>query len=702
MRSLSLFAGLLLSLTATNVSAITTPDNTAEIARNLKTQLAEASTMRDSIYILENLSDLYDAGARVKILDNVYELYSRVDDYKKMGDILRKKANISLRNDSILVNVLEKAMEFPDSPEKNETVAFIRMMRTNYKLRHGSPVDKQSRLNEMLGKLTSNPPENLYDHIVLLHAICMYIGDSSRGELLSKYMDKLGHLIDSLPAEAYSLRNMYNIQAAIAYSENGEADKAIEVDKNMLVIIDSLEQKYHREGRKYRDLDGNRYVVYTRLLSNFENLSPEEVEDYYEKAQNLIRVNGRAAVTYRNSPLIDIYYSMFKKDYPRALSLLKTVIDDSRLKPKRRILLKYMMDASKEVCDQQALLKASTGYSELMEEFIDEKFKERYNELQIIYDVYNMKNDYARLQVEKQESENALQRNIIIITCISCVILLALLVILIRLNRKTKHLAKTLAESNAALTIESENLRKSRAESMRIRDIAIKANSFKTDFIKNMSREVQIPLQAITEYTGLIVDCSDLSHKKYLEKFSHLVELNSELLNTMVNDMLSLADFDSSSSSIKINKKIANLYDICNMVVGTVNRRIGDGVEIVFDAESQANINIFTDTQRVQQILINLLTNAVKFTQQGYIKLLVKTADDNSKIQFIVEDTGIGIPPEKKDLIFERFYKISKDSQGAGLGLTISRMFAKLLNGSLELDTTYTSGARFILTIPIE
>ena len=188
MRSLSLFAGLLLSLTATNVSAINTPDNTAEIARNLKTQLAEASTMRDSIYILENLSDLYDAGARVKILDNVYELYSRVDDYKKMGDILRKKANISLRNDSILVNVLEKAMEFPDSPEKNETVAFIRMMRTNYKLRHGSPVDKQSRLNEMLGKLTSNPPENLYDHIVLLHAICMYIGDSSRGELLSKYI----------------------------------------------------------------------------------------------------------------------------------------------------------------------------------------------------------------------------------------------------------------------------------------------------------------------------------------------------------------------------------------------------------------------------------------------------------------------------------------------------------------------------------
>ena len=361
-----------------------------------------------------------------------------------------------------------------------------------------------------------------------------------------------------------------------------------------------------------------------------------------------------------------------------------------------------MMDASKEVGDQQALLKASTEYSKLMEEFIDEKFKERYNELQIIYDVYNMKNDYARLQVEKQESENVLQRNIIIITCISCVILLALLVILIRLNRKTKHLAKTLAESNAALTIESENLRKSRAESMRIRDIAIKANSFKTDFIKNMSREVQIPLQAITEYTGLIVDCSDLSHKNYLEKFSHLVELNSELLNTMVNDMLSLADFDSSSSSIKINKKIANLYDICNMVVGTVNRRIGDGVEIVFDAESQANINIFTDTQRVQQILINLLTNAVKFTQQGYIKLLVKTADDNSKIQFIVEDTGIGIPPEKKDLIFERFYKISKDSQGAGLGLTISRMFAKLLNGSLELDTTYTSGARFILTIPIE
>lgn len=169
----------------------------------------------------------------------------------------------------------------------------------------------------------------------------------------------------------------------------------------------------------------------------------------------------------------------------------------------------------------------------------------------------------------------------------------------------------------------------------------------------------------------------------------------------MVNDMLSLADLDSSASAIKINRKSVNLYDLCNMAVDTTRHRVESGVEMKFMPGNQQDVSLYVDPQRIQQILINLLLNAAKFTNEGHINLIPKLSDDKSAIVFTVEDTGIGIPPERKEQIFERFYKLNKESQGAGLGLTISRMLANLLGGTLELDTSYKLGARFVLTVPL-
>lgn len=701
MRKLMFATVLLLSSALTRLQAIPTPDNIGKLISDLKIELANSTTPDDSIKILERISDLKDAPQRVEVLSSIYDIALRTKDYKKACDVLRKQANIEMRSDSMLVNLLNKTLELPQSEYRDETEAFIRITRTSQKLRYGSSLDKQMRLNELLERLTTDPPSNIYDHIVLLHAVCSYVSDSSQGELLSKYMDSLGTLVEKLPKEAYSIRNTYYIQAALAYAENDEPEKSIDADKHMLELIDSLEMNYKREGRVYRDFDGNRFVIYSRMLSNYESLTRGEIEDYYAKAKELVKTNARAASTYKYSPQIDIYYAMFNKNYPEALALLKNCIDDDFHKPKKRLLLKHMIKAAKEVGDEKALLRASTEYNDILEDYLDKKYQERYKELQVVYDVYKMKNEYMQLQESKHASENSLNKNIILISCISCAILVILLIVLISLNRKTKRLAKTLAESNSALKIESDNLRRMRAESVRARDQAMKANSLKTDFIKNMSREVNVPLQAITEYSGLIVDCAESSHKKYLERFCHMVELNSELLSTMVNDMLSLADLDSSASAIIINRKSVNLYDLCNMAVDTTRHRVESGVEMKFLPGNQQDVSLYVDPQRIQQILINLLLNAAKFTNEGHINLIPKLSDDKSDIVFTVEDTGIGIPPERKEQIFERFYKLNKESQGAGLGLTISRMLANLLGGTLELDTSYKLGARFVLTVPL-
>jgi signal transduction histidine kinase len=111
--------------------------------------------------------------------------------------------------------------------------------------------------------------------------------------------------------------------------------------------------------------------------------------------------------------------------------------------------------------------------------------------------------------------------------------------------------------------------------------------------------------------------------------------------------------------------------------------------------------SIDTDPTRAEQVIINLLTNAAKFTEKGRISVLygIDTAENVAKI--VVEDTGSGIPAGKEQKIFERFYKGSQITQGIGLGLPICRLVSRLLGGSVDLDTTYTSGARFIFTLPI-
>jgi signal transduction histidine kinase len=111
--------------------------------------------------------------------------------------------------------------------------------------------------------------------------------------------------------------------------------------------------------------------------------------------------------------------------------------------------------------------------------------------------------------------------------------------------------------------------------------------------------------------------------------------------------------------------------------------------------------SIDTDLHRAEQVIINLLTNAAKFTEKGHINLIYGIVKGENRAEIIVEDTGPGIPKGQERKIFERFYKGSQISQGIGLGLPICRLVSRLLGGSVVLDTSYTDGARFIFTLPL-
>lgn len=673
----------------------------AGVANTLSAQLKNAAAPGDSILLMQNLFDIYSV-LKPHQLDSlatrIYLTALAADDVYAAADMLRQRSNINTNNDSIQQAMLALARQLPVGQDRSETIAFIRMKR-NYLTRDLDDRTRSKRLHELLTEYTLHRPSDVYEQLVLLHAVCVNIAKSAQGDLLVSYMDRLQDLLDELPQDVYSLRNLFQVVGAINYIEAGQPLKAIELDKKLLQNVDSLESFYTRQGRPYRNYDANRYIIYTRMLSNWRALTPEQVEEFYSRAMELKDTDTRARNTYKNNPRPDIFHAMANKDYERAKPLLRQLLNSKHGRIYRRNNLRDLIECARQTNDQATIAEVSLEYIDLLQAYLDKRLQERYKELQILYDVYEMQQRYDLLRSEKIESEHQKSRIILFISLAFIIILVALLITLARMYRRKRALAKSLEASNEALRVESANLRNSQTQLIEARDQAEKANAFKTMFIRDMSREINIPLKAVSEYAHLIVDCSESSAHPYLERYSELVDLNCELLTSIINDVLHLSEID--SDTVTLQSRLTDIDKICSAAVDMVERRARKGVTISYH-NCVDKIDIYTDPRRVQQILVGVLSNAVKFTPKGTITVDAALSKDGKNIIISVADTGIGIPPEQAEYIFERFVKLDKEAQGVGLGLTISRMLARMLGGDLTLDITYTHGARFVLILPVK
>ena len=179
------------------------------------------------------------------------------------------------------------------------------------------------------------------------------------------------------------------------------------------------------------------------------------------------------------------------------------------------------------------------------------------------------------------------------------------------------------------------------------------------------------------------------------------MSLNTELIQTLINDVLDLSEAD--NSRLSINRRPVRIEDSCHTALECVRRKVNPAVTLSFDqGNCPADLIVDTDPRRVEQVIVNLLQNAIKFTAHGSVTLSTYIDDDSSTLSIAVTDTGTGVPDGMEEKIFERYEKANPSTQGWGLGLSISRQVARLLGGDVRLDTTYTRGARFIFTIPLD
>lgn len=247
----------------------------------------------------------------------------------------------------------------------------------------------------------------------------------------------------------------------------------------------------------------------------------------------------------------------------------------------------------------------------------------------------------------------------------------------------------------AVRKIEDEKQAEIRRQKLLEENIA--ANKAKTVFLQNMSHEIRTPLNAMFGFSQLLGMPEGTWSEEEREEYNKQIQNSYYMMDMLIGDIIDIADSEHGSYRMEISD--VQINDICRSALTSVEFRKPSDVEMRFVTDIPDEHSVKTDGRRVQQVLINYLTNACKHTTQGEIVLSCSASQQPGKLVFAVTDTGEGVPEEKSGEIFKRFIKLNQFTQGSGLGLNICQMVAKKLGGEVYLDKEYKNGARFVFVI---
>lgn len=410
--SRKLWLRLSLTLLVAVCSAVSQFTTVAEVisvdsVKEWQARLAGATTPDDSIVALYNLFDITlrsDAGV---YSDPLIALAERNKDYDVELDILRKVSNtFNGRDTAKMDSLLNIARAIPPSDDQRETVIFIEMRSLLGRLDLMDEPERVDMLHKFINEYHDDDEAGLYDRILSLYKLTMTLGLTVGGDLYSDYMDRLHLLIKELPDSIGPLSSLFHTQASMIYTINNENDKAIEANRKLLGIIDTLKAKNSRRGFIHFNYDRTEYVALRRLLACFETLSRDEIERYNARLLELAAANPAIADEYNSMRRSESFYLYGTGRYAEAIPVLRHAVAQPGNANYRPKLYHMLISCAEKTGNQAVGAEARNGYISALEERLEQSKLDKIRELQILLDANTASREH--LQVVREEYEDSM------------------------------------------------------------------------------------------------------------------------------------------------------------------------------------------------------------------------------------------------------------------------------------------------------
>lgn len=697
---ISLLTGAIASACAFAATGLD-PVRHQEIIDSVKLELSKVHTPADSIPLLFDLYDLAPYSNRFNTADSVYQTAVRAGDVKVQMEMCYRMADIAMTmaDPELTSSMLDRLEKLPDSPEKEITRCYIKTCIAPAR-KFSSEEELASEIRRLLAEINDDDDDDddekkmsIYDRIARMFNLADYLQGYTQGTYLTEFMDRLEAEIARVPHDKGAiLRNKFYATAAMMYMRNEQFEKAIKADRKLLAVIDRIEESNNDSGRKFRDFTIYRFVSYRRMLKGYSSLSEEETQALYDKIMELAKINPDVRDDIEVMPLPEMALHLKKGDYEAALPYLETLVDNSGSLYEKKYYLRRLKAAADSTGNQELLKRAAVEYSDILEKYTDLKTAERLRELQINY-------DYESLRHSNAEELKRREKTVTILAIVASALLIIVVIAFILMTARLTAGKRKLARANEQLHNEGEELRKATESLTAERNRTARAVTEKTQLVNYVTNEVLNPINAIVEYSQMIVDNAQGDNKKYLERFKSIVSMNTKLLQGLMADVQELAVAE--SGKLPINFAPVDLNALARKVLDSIKPQVAAGVDVRYIPANREEKFIYnTDSRRVEIILLNLLSNAAKFTSKGSITLALEKDNQSGDAIFSVTDTGIGVPADKAEVIFHRFEKLNPDIEGSGLGLSVCKLVARAIEATVRLDTTYPGpGARFLFIL---
>lgn len=660
---------------------------------SLKGALSSASGPLQKLEIMTNLMDLSRQEEQVERAKQLYKLALEEDeDYYKeaaLTEILRFYVNTDAK-DSTKVYLAETEKELKGKA-RDFLIAYMKTIMDVRVVYYTKGEDRMKLIEKYKLRLETEKDMPVLDKISNNYLLAMANSnriDPKNQDAIYKevcyYMNNLIKLSDNIPLR-YSYLFRLNTLNILSLMEATPEDRV----KASLRYLNMQKEYADTKEMKKRPYTSKRLLLnaYSTLATATATVGKDMAAYYFNYFIDLNRKYpedaGFSAEYDRYFTSVNYYKSI--RDFQKAADYNDSVIDYFRhgdfqfdLTENIVLTLKDKIDCLDSLRQYKNAYESYKEYATLLDSTRTRIMENKVEDLEVKKHVDELVVEKKALEIDLQKSRSQLYLFFTLFILSICFGIF----IFFRLG-KIKSLYEELQESNRLVIIASEKAQES--------------ERMKNAFIKNMCHEVRTPLNAINGFAELIT--ADGINQEEKKEFSKIIYTNCNNITSMINDVLVIAQLDSSSEILPLEPVHIDL--LCHHEM-TQLKKLQQKPDIHYRVEgNKANDLIYSDPNHFSIIIFHLLSNANKFTNQGSITLSYQPEEEEKRMCISVTDTGCGIPTDKSEWIFERFTKNNDFIPGSGLGLYLCRLITQHLNGSLELDTSYTGGARFVLRLPI-